>query len=102
MKNDACYLTPVGVVSLCVEKTRIGNSVLLVVCCQGGLVRRRICNFDIELRHYRNSYELRSFVEANPGCTKANTRLPKFRTMQCELPPMTESACQAGHTPLPV
>src|SRR5579872_7623949 len=67
MKNDACYLTPVGVVSLCVEKTRIGNSVLLVVCCQGGLVRRRICNFDIELRHYRNSYELRSFDEANPG-----------------------------------
>ena len=61
MKNDVCDLTPVGFVSLGVEKTRIGDSVLLVVGCEAGLVRRRICNFDIELRHYRNSYALRSF-----------------------------------------
>ena len=47
MKNDARHLTPVGVVRLGVEKPRIGDSVLLIVGCQGGFVRRRICNFDM-------------------------------------------------------
>ena len=45
MKNDARDLTPVGVISLGVEKPRIGDSVLLIVGCQGGFVRRCICNF---------------------------------------------------------
>jgi hypothetical protein len=47
MKNDARHLTPVGVVRLGVEKPRIGDSVLLIVGCQGGFVRRCICNFDM-------------------------------------------------------
>jgi hypothetical protein len=47
MKNDARHLTPVGVVRLGVEKPRICDSVLLIVGCQGGFVRRRICNFDM-------------------------------------------------------
>src|ERR1700726_1746583 len=70
MKNDARHLTPVGVVRLGVEKPRIGDSVLLIVGCQGGFVRRRICNFDMSLRHYRNSYKSRSFDIANAGCTR--------------------------------
>ena len=47
MKNDARHLPPIGVVRLGVEKTRISDSVVLIVGCQGGFVRRRICNFDM-------------------------------------------------------
>lgn len=68
-KNNPRDFLPVGAGFFRIEKTHVGDGVLLVIGRQRRLLGSQIFDFGIKRRHARNSYCSRSFVLANPSCS---------------------------------